>query len=120
MNDNSTVYDRMQKNGGFVTGPNHMFSKGNDSSDPDGDGDVDAVAPPPEVPNYREADTPGEFCKSCVHFEEDSGECGKYEFRTKPTMVCDDFQPGMQEQGADDGSEMDPSEMDRSSSGLTA
>jgi hypothetical protein len=100
MPDMSTVFERSQRNGGFMTGPDHstlgLDRMQNDLSEDQG------------PPNLREAEEESGSCNGCVHFmpSEDgpqqsmasmpgqaSGMCEQFNTQVEPTQVCDAFEP---------------------------
>lgn len=89
--NNDTVHSRMQTNGGFVTGPNHMM------------GPMLGAMPQPAKtgqvpPNYRDSDSPGEDCSTCEYFDEGTRMCSKYEYKVAPIKVCDSYEPKGEDQ----------------------
>jgi hypothetical protein len=86
---NSSVFQRAQRNGGAMMGPNHPQNQAYlDEGDQGNDDDAQAAAA--KVPGYRESDDPNQMCKNCQHFEPDeNGECELYHFNPKPYKVCD-------------------------------
>lgn len=80
----STVSERGQRNGGFLSGPNHrMLMAGGLRPAPE----ADSASP---APNYREGE-PGHECRNCANYEFGARHCSKYDFDAKPLMVCDGF-----------------------------
>ena len=78
----TTVYERSQQNGGFITGPNHRTMRNMEPQQ--------AAAPESPAPNYREGE-PGRECMSCMNYEMGQRQCNKFNFAARPQMVCDEF-----------------------------
>lgn len=115
MSPSDTVYDRMKRNGGYITGSRHKLGPAMEaaaarSPEPDDDGEG---APP----NLRDSGEGGgmESCGDCVHFEPgaaggaaaigprgnalagrgvEGSSCRKYDgYPVTANQVCDDYEP---------------------------
>jgi hypothetical protein len=53
-------------------------------------GQLPRVRAEDDAPNYRESEQADESCKTCESF--DGGQCLKYDFETKPAMLCDTWE----------------------------
>lgn len=77
-----SVYERAQATG-YVTGPSHrVLNTRKQAEEP-------AKVP---APNYRQADDISQTCSSCMHYDFENRQCGKYQFAAKPQMVCDGYE----------------------------
>ena len=98
MRRDETVYDRMQKNGGFVAGPDHKIVESREPG-----GSEEQKGPP----NLRDALAESTICGTCSDFE--GMGCKKYGVPVKFHEGCDDHSDLREEGEEEDGEEEESS-----------